>query len=145
MFLALDFFHWFIFWEISLVPAYFLIKLWGGPARRAAATQFFIYTFVGSVAMLLAMQAVFLATGTFDLPKLAEELTTLRAAMKAEAVEVEHDEAVAQIGKAQIEAKAGNGEKALAHLKSAGKWAFDTATKIGTSVAAEVIKKSMGL
>lgn len=71
-FTALNFFHWFIFWEISLVPAYFLIKLWGGPARRAAATQFFIYTFVGSVAMLLAMQAVFLATGTFDLPKLAE-------------------------------------------------------------------------
>lgn len=71
-FTALNFFHWFIFWELSLVPGYFLIKLWGGPGRRPAATQFFIYTFVGSVAMLLAMQAVYLAAGTFDLLRLAE-------------------------------------------------------------------------
>ncbi len=70
-FTALNFFHWFLYWELSLVPAYFLVKLWGGPGRRAAATQFFVYTFAGSVAMLLAMQAVFLATGTFDLPDLA--------------------------------------------------------------------------
>ncbi len=71
-FTALNFFHWFIFWELSLVPAYFLIKLWGGPHRRAAATQFFIYTLVGSVALLLAFQALYLATETFDFVKLAE-------------------------------------------------------------------------
>ena len=71
-FTALNFFHWFIFWEVSLVPAYFLIKLWGGENRRAAATQFFVYTLVGSVAMLLAMQAVYLATGSFDLIQLAD-------------------------------------------------------------------------
>ena len=41
-FTALNFFHWFIFWELSLVPAFFLIKFWGGPDRSAAATQFFI-------------------------------------------------------------------------------------------------------
>lgn len=70
-FTALDFFHWFLFWELSLVPAYFLVKLWGGPERRAAATQFFVYTFAGSMAMLLAMQAVHVATGTWDLPRLA--------------------------------------------------------------------------
>ena len=81
-FTALNFFHWFIFWEMSLVPAYFLIKLWGGENRRAAATQFFVYTLVGSVAMLLAMQAIYLATGSFDLIQLADlarsgELTRL--------------------------------------------------------------------
>mgnify|MGYP007004039043 CR=1 FL=1 len=37
VFLALDFFHWFLFWELSLVPAFFLIKLWGGPGATRAA------------------------------------------------------------------------------------------------------------
>jgi NADH-quinone oxidoreductase subunit M len=71
-FTTLNFLHWFLYWELSIVPAYFLIKIWGGPGRNAAAAQFFIYTFAGSVAMLLAMQAVFAATGTFSLPQLAE-------------------------------------------------------------------------
>src|SRR5262249_20017027 len=71
-FSALNFFHWFIFWELSLVPAFFLIKLWGGPLRTAAALQFFIYTMVGSVALLLAFLAVFLSTGKFDFIDLAE-------------------------------------------------------------------------
>ncbi len=71
-FTALNFFHWFIFWELSLVPAYFLIKLWGGPRRVQAATQFFLYTLVGSVAMLLAFLAIYQATGTFDLIQLGE-------------------------------------------------------------------------
>ena len=71
-FTALNFFHWFIFWELSLVPAFFLIKLWGGPERSAAATQFFIYTMVGSVAMLLSFLAIFLATKTFDFKLLAD-------------------------------------------------------------------------
>lgn len=71
-FTALNFVHWFIFWELSLVPAYFLIKLWGGPQRTAAATQFFVYTMAGSVTMLLGFLAMYLATGTFDFFKLAE-------------------------------------------------------------------------
>ena len=57
-FTALNFFHWFIFWELSLIPAFFLIKLWGGPKRGPAATQFFVYTMVGSVALLLSFLAV---------------------------------------------------------------------------------------
>ncbi len=69
-FTALNFFHWFIYWELSLVPAFFLVKLWGGPQRSPAATQFFVYTLVGSVAMLLAFEAIYLATGTFDLIEL---------------------------------------------------------------------------
>jgi NADH-quinone oxidoreductase subunit M len=71
-FTALNFFHWFIFWELSLIPAFFLIKLWGGPLRSTAATQFFVYTMVGSVAMLLAFLAIFVATDTFDFTQLAE-------------------------------------------------------------------------
>ena len=70
-FTALNFFHWFLFWELGLIPAFFLIKLWGGPKRGPAATQFFIYTMVGSVALLLSFLAIRLATGTFDFIQLA--------------------------------------------------------------------------
>jgi NADH-quinone oxidoreductase subunit M len=71
-FTALNFFHWFIYWELSLIPAFFLIRLWGGAERTAAATQFFIYTMVGSVALLLAFLALYLSTGKFDFTELAE-------------------------------------------------------------------------
>ena len=70
-FTALNFFHWFIFWELSLIPAFFLVRLWGGANRGPAATQFFVYTMVGSVAMLLAFLAIFLATGKMDFLELA--------------------------------------------------------------------------
>jgi NADH-quinone oxidoreductase subunit M len=70
-FTALNFFHWFLFWELGLIPAFFLIKLWGGPKRGPAATQFFIYTMVGSVALLLSFLVIRLATGSFDFIELA--------------------------------------------------------------------------
>jgi len=65
-FTVLNFVHWFIYWEVSLIPAFFLIRLYGGPSRNRASTQFFIYTMVGSIALLLAFLALYLATGTFD-------------------------------------------------------------------------------
>lgn len=65
-FTALNFYHWFLYWELSLIPAFFLIKLWGGPKRGPAATQFFVYTMAGSVGLLLAFLAVFLCTGSMD-------------------------------------------------------------------------------
>ncbi|MBI2498430.1 MAG: NADH-quinone oxidoreductase subunit M [Opitutae bacterium] len=71
VFLALDFFHWFIFWELSLVPAFFLIKLWGGPGATRAAYQFFIYTLAGGACMLLGFAALYVATGTLGFPELA--------------------------------------------------------------------------
>jgi NADH-quinone oxidoreductase subunit M len=71
-FTALNFFHWFLFWELVLIPAFFLIKLWGGPKRGPAATQFFIYTMVGSVTLLLSFLALRLATGSFDFMTLAD-------------------------------------------------------------------------
>lgn len=70
-FTALNFFHWFLFWELSLIPAFFLIKLWGGPRRGPAATQFFVYTMAGSVALLLSFLAVFHATGSMEFGQLA--------------------------------------------------------------------------
>ncbi len=70
-FTAMNFFHWFLFWELSLVPAYFLVRLWGGAERRRAANQFFVYTMVGSITLLLAMVAVFLVSNTFDFSALA--------------------------------------------------------------------------
>jgi NADH-quinone oxidoreductase subunit M len=69
-FTALNFFHWFLFWELSLIPAFFLIKLWGGARRGPAATQFFVYTMAGSVVLLVAFLAVFVATGSMDFPHL---------------------------------------------------------------------------
>lgn len=71
VFLALDFFPWFIFWELSLVPAFFLIKLWGGPGATRAGYQFVVYTIGGSAFMLLAFAALYAATGTFDFVQLA--------------------------------------------------------------------------
>lgn len=71
-FTTLNFIHWFIFWEISIVPAYFLIKLWGGKKRVEAATQFFIYTLIGSVFLLLAFQIIYIAAHTFEFIELTE-------------------------------------------------------------------------
>jgi NADH-quinone oxidoreductase subunit M len=71
-FTALNFVHWFIFWELSLIPAFFLIRLWGGSNRARASMQFFLYTMVGSIALLLAFLAIFLATGQFDFVQLAQ-------------------------------------------------------------------------
>ncbi len=75
-FTALNFFHWFLYWELSLIPAFFLIKLWGGARRGPASTQFFVYTMAGSVALLLAFLAVFLSTGSMDFGHLTEMAST---------------------------------------------------------------------
>lgn len=68
VFTSLDFFLFYIFWEVSLVPMYFLIGVWGGPRKEYAAIKFFLYTLVGSVAMLLAIIAVYFNAGTFSIP-----------------------------------------------------------------------------
>jgi NADH-quinone oxidoreductase subunit M len=70
LFCALDFFLFFVFWEVMLLPMYFLIGIWGGPRREYAAIKFFIYTFFGSVFILLVMIGLYLSTGTFNLIEL---------------------------------------------------------------------------
>jgi NADH-quinone oxidoreductase subunit M len=67
VFMALDYVVFYVFWEISLVPMYLLIGIWGGSNRGYASIKFFIYTLVGSVAMLLAILGTYFATGTFDI------------------------------------------------------------------------------
>ena len=70
-FLALDLFLFYIFWEVVLVPMYFLIGIWGGGRREYSAFKFFIYTLAGSLAMLLAILALSLRAHTFDMLELA--------------------------------------------------------------------------
>ncbi len=70
-FTAQNFVLWFLFYEMSLIPSFLLIKIWGGEKRDLAATKFFLYTFLGSVAMLLAFLGIYFARGTFDFTALA--------------------------------------------------------------------------
>ena len=71
-FLALDLFLFYVFWEVVLVPMYFLIGIWGGGRREYSAFKFFVYTLAGSLAMLLGILALYLRTQTFDLLALAQ-------------------------------------------------------------------------
>ncbi|MCZ2154722.1 MAG: NADH-quinone oxidoreductase subunit M [Bryobacterales bacterium] len=59
VFIALDFFLFYVFWEVVLVPMYFLIGVWGGPRKLYAAIKFFLYTLAGSVLMLVAMLVLY--------------------------------------------------------------------------------------
>src|SRR5947207_3319621 len=70
-FTAQNFVLWFLFYEMSLIPAFLLIKIWGGENRDYAATKFFLYTFLGSVAMLLSFLGIYFAKQTFDFAVLA--------------------------------------------------------------------------
>ena len=70
-FTAQNFVLWFLFYEMTLVPAFLLIKIYGGENRDYAAVKFFVYTFLGSVAMLLAFLGIYFAKGTFDFAALA--------------------------------------------------------------------------
>ncbi|MGQ9908112.1 MAG: complex I subunit 4 family protein [Candidatus Flexifilum sp.] len=69
-FVALDLMVFFLFYEVSLVPMYFLINQWGGPNRKYASTKFFVYSLGGSLGMLLATQLLGITAGTFDIPQL---------------------------------------------------------------------------
>jgi len=66
VFLALDLFLFYVFWEISLVPMYFLIGIWGHERRIYAAVKFFIYTMAGSVLMLASIIYLYNRAGSFD-------------------------------------------------------------------------------
>ncbi|MQC26415.1 MAG: NADH-quinone oxidoreductase subunit M [Chloroflexi bacterium] len=70
VFLAQELFLFYIFWEFTLVPMYFLIGIWGGPKRMYAAIKFFLYTMAGSILMLLAILWLGINQGSFYLPDL---------------------------------------------------------------------------
>ena len=70
VFVALNLFLFYIFWEFTLVPMYFLIGIWGGPRRIYAAIKFFLYTMAGSILMLLAIIWLGIHQGSFDFTEL---------------------------------------------------------------------------
>ena len=72
VFTAQNFVLWFLFYEMTLIPAFLLIKIYGGAKRDIAAVKFFLYTFLGSVAMLLAFLGIYFARGTFDFAQLVD-------------------------------------------------------------------------
>ncbi len=65
VFVSLDFFLFYMFWEVMLLPMYFLIGIWGGPRREYAAIKFFLYTLFGSVLMLLVMIALYFSVNAY--------------------------------------------------------------------------------
>jgi len=77
VFMALDYFLFYVFWEIVLIPMFFLIAIWGGPRRDYASIKFFIYTHVASLFMLLGIFALYFETAqvtgvyTFDMATIA--------------------------------------------------------------------------
>jgi NADH-quinone oxidoreductase subunit M len=70
VFVSLDLFLFYIFWEFSLVPMYFIIGMWGGPRRMYAALKFFLYTMAGSILMLLAILWLGINQGTFSVTEI---------------------------------------------------------------------------
>ncbi|MCG6537610.1 MAG: NADH-quinone oxidoreductase subunit M, partial [Syntrophales bacterium LBB04] len=69
VFCSLDFILFYVFWEAMLIPMYLLIAVWGGPQKDYASLKFFIYTLFGSVFLLVAIIALYLANGTFSIPE----------------------------------------------------------------------------
>ncbi len=67
VFVALDALLFYVFWEIQLIPMFLIIGVWGGSRRVYATIKFFLYTFLGSVLMLVALIYLYLKTGTYDL------------------------------------------------------------------------------
>jgi NADH-quinone oxidoreductase subunit M len=73
VFMALDLVIFFLFWEIGLVPMYFLINQWGSANRQYASFKFFIYTMAGSIGLLLSIQFIWSALGTYSIPLVAAQ------------------------------------------------------------------------
>ena len=72
VFVSLDFFLFFLFWEVGLVPMYFIIAVWGGPRKQYASLKFFLYTFLASVPVLIGIFAFYFYGQTFNMVQLIE-------------------------------------------------------------------------
>ncbi len=78
VFTALDFFLFFLFWELELIPMFFLISIWGSGRREYSAMKFLIFTILGSAFMLVGILVVFFSTGTFDMTLLPAAISESR-------------------------------------------------------------------
>jgi NADH-quinone oxidoreductase subunit M len=77
VFLSLDLMLFFVFWEVGLIPMYFLINQWGSANRDYASFKFLIYTIAGSLGLLLAIQLIGISSGTFDVVEILDKWTAL--------------------------------------------------------------------
>jgi NADH-quinone oxidoreductase subunit M len=85
VFVAFDLFLFYVFWEVSLVPMYFLIGIWGHERRIYAAVKFFLYTMAGSMLMLGAIIYLYNQSGTFDYTEIVNQLQSGRLALSSQA------------------------------------------------------------
>ena len=84
VFVSLDMFLFYVFWEVGLVPMYFLIGIWGHDRRIYAAVKFFLYTMAGSVLMLAAIIFLYNHTGTFDYQEIMSQLQSGRLVLTSQ-------------------------------------------------------------
>ncbi|MCA9152473.1 MAG: NADH-quinone oxidoreductase subunit M, partial [Planctomycetales bacterium] len=77
VFMSLDFFLFYVFWEVMLLPMYFLIGIWGGPRKEYAAIKFFLYTLLGSVLMLIAILMLYFNSDLTELARRGVSLESL--------------------------------------------------------------------
>ncbi|MBI3836743.1 MAG: NADH-quinone oxidoreductase subunit M [Planctomycetia bacterium] len=94
VFLSLDFFLFYVFWEVMLLPMYFLIGVWGGPRREYAAIKFFLYTLLGSVFMLIAILILYFNS---DLTKLSHEQLIASGVVSSQLDQAEQSRQIAQL------------------------------------------------
>ena len=86
VFTALDFFMFFLFWELELVPMFFLISIWGSGRKEYSAMKFLIFTILGGALMLVGILALFFSTGTFDMTALPDKIENAKMIMPIGAV-----------------------------------------------------------
>ena len=86
VFTAMDFLLFFLFWELELIPMFFLISIWGSGRREYSAMKFLIFTILGSAFMLIGILALFFSTGTFDMTAMRDEIAGANLLLPAGAI-----------------------------------------------------------
>ena len=130
VFLALDFFLFYVFWEVMLLPMYFLIGVWGGPRREYAAIKFFLYTLAGSVLMLIAILMLYFHS---DLRQLAIEDFTKPGVARVDWDSLHLGETEKKIGLVTLESTAGKPALRIVRLHSAADAMQVVVAKTGTA------------
>src|SRR5512135_2212278 len=95
VFMSLDLLLFFVFWEVGLIPMYFLIAQWGSANRNYASLKFILYTMAGSLGLLLSIQMIGVVTGTYDLVKLFQVWPGIKASTSLFGLPVETVKAIA--------------------------------------------------
>ncbi len=102
VFCALDFFLFYVFWEVMLLPMYFLIGIWGGPRKEYAAIKFFLYTLVGSVLMLIAILMLYFHSDLRALKSLPPQQVVATGVVNLKLDEAAQQDALQKIYSAEL-------------------------------------------